>query len=258
MENNHEFKKSNSIFYCLLKEFKSNSSDDQKNKGLNFNFKNKNELEVKKELFKIGINLKNINFKKTTLNNYEKYFGLINIDYKNQYCLINKIKNKFLIKTDDKEFFINEENFNDLNFIKIWRIEKIKKEIFEDHNIFNKIKLSYILLTFSLSLISFLLIILGNLYLKIIIQNIIPEKTLFEFIFLSCFFLFIFLLNLFIELILKIYKNKNINKLSVEYSNFIFDIFLNGSNNLISKDSPEEMILNLKSISPIIEKKYLA
>ena len=93
--------------------------------------------------------------------------------------------------------------------------DKISYKFLELKIDIKKYKSKYTLIGFLINRTLFLIMIINNLYLKIILQNISPNHAMFDLIFISFFFLLLISLNIFVSSFLTFYKNKNFHKIII-------------------------------------------
>lgn len=233
----------------------------------NFDFDSKfhikqtdNFYEVKEKCNILGINLIQIKKEDLYKEKNKNLISFIEIDYKKQYCILKKIGNKYFIKTDENKYSFTEKEFLELNIIKIWSYQKdkIANKYIELKIDINKYKFKYTLIVFLMNVGLFLIMIVNNLYLKIILQNIIPNHAMFDLIFISFFFLLLFSLNILMSSFLTFYKNKNFHKIVIKYFNHFLNNSMIKNEKFIRNNNRENILINFKSIAPLIQKKIYA
>ncbi|MGL4616617.1 MAG: ATP-binding cassette domain-containing protein [Mycoplasmoidaceae bacterium] len=240
-------------FYELHKNNLDNDSNLHIKKSDNF-------YEIKEKCNLLGINLIQIDKNNLYKEANKNLLCFIEIDYEKQYGILRKLGNKYCITTNNNEYKFTEKEFLELNIKKIWSYTKgkINNEFLELKIDIRKYKLKYTLMVVLLNVSLFLLIVINNLYLKIILQNIIPYHAMFDLIFISFFFLLLFSLNIFISSFLTFYKNKNFNKLIIKYFNYLINNLMKKNEKFIRKNNREHILLNFKSVVPLIQKKIYA
>ena len=167
------------------------------------------------------------------------------------------IGNKYYINTNKSKYTFTEKEFFELNIKKIWTYEKgkISYKFLELKIDIKKYKSKYTLIVFLINISLFLIMIINNLYLKIILQNIIPNHAMFDLIFISFFFLLLFSLNIFVSSFLTFYKNKNFHKIIIKYFNYYLNNSMTKNEKFIRENTREDILISFKSIAPIIQKK---
>ncbi|MGL5591120.1 MAG: ATP-binding cassette domain-containing protein [Mycoplasmoidaceae bacterium] len=216
--------------------------------------------ELKEKCNFLGINL--IQIKKDNLFSEanKNLICFIEIDYKKQYCILKIIGNKYFITTNDNKYKFTEKEFLELNIQKIWSYQKgkINYQFLELKIDIKKYKFKYTWIVVLMNVGLFLIMIINNLYLKIILQNIIPNNAMLDLIFISFFFLLLFTLNIFVSSFLTFYKHKNFHKIIIKYFNYFLNNSMIKNEKFINENSQENIILNFKSIAPLIQKKIYA
>ena len=216
-----------------------------------------NFYEIKEKCKPLGINLIQIKKENVFKEKNKRLLCFIEIEYKKQYSILRRIGNKYYLNTNKSKYTFTEKEFFELNIKNIWSYEKdkISYKFLELKIDIKKYKSKYTLIVFLINISLFLIMIINNLYLKIILQNIIPNHAMFDLIFISLFFLLLFSLNIFVSSFLTFYKNKNFHKIIIKYFNYYLNNSMTKNEKFIRENTREDILISFKSIAPIIQKK---
>ncbi|MGL4647625.1 MAG: ATP-binding cassette domain-containing protein [Mycoplasmoidaceae bacterium] len=216
-----------------------------------------NQYNVKKTFQNINIKLTNAKLKSLFGNKKQICLVYLDINYQKEFGLLKKVEEKYLLFLNNQKISLSWDQLNNLKIINIWELTKheFNPIYFEADHDFHRVKYKYNLISFFISIFTFAILLLSNLYLKIIISDIIPNSIIQEFIFISIFFLIIYLLNILSEGLLKIYKQKNLNYLTINFFNKFYDELLNKSNDELLRMTDDSILTKIKSLAMVIEQK---